>query len=222
MRINLGTALEKGVIARITVVAIAMIAQFAGAVQVACPAASAAALQACINSAHPNDPADLVMDTVVVQLNNGVNYGGAQVRINHRRNLWIIGDTTPTTLETALPRIVFQDKQHTYTDLDTSLRNDTTAAGTYGQNNGAVWVYLSDNIRIQGVLVDGAATYVAAIAGANRIFAYGATLGHIGTPVEIRGNVGINVLDSRNVQIRYTAIRNTWDEPSPSPIPTTL
>jgi hypothetical protein len=211
MRINLGTALEKGVIARITVVAIAMIAQFAGAVQVACPAASAAALQACINSAHPNDPADLVMDTVVVQLNNGVNYGGAQVRINHRRNLWIIGDTTPTTLETALPRIVFQDKQHTYTDLDTSLRNDTTAAGTYGQNNGAVWVYLSDNIRIQGVLVDGAATYVAAIAGANRIFAYGATLGHIGTPVEIRGNVGINVLDSRNVQIRYTAIRNTWD-----------
>ncbi|QQS04654.1 MAG: hypothetical protein IPK50_20600 [Fibrobacterota bacterium] len=169
---------------------------------VPCSANSVATLQACINRA-PSLGA-VSTDTVLVSVAPGL-YSGAQIRINTRKNLWIIGDTTAD--EATQPRILYQDRQHVYTDLDPIKRADTSAAGTYGQNNGTVWIYQSDNIRLMGLVIDGSTTLTATT---GRIFAYGATLGKT-APVEIRGNVGVNILLSRNVQLRYLSVTNTWN-----------
>lgn len=170
-----------------------------------CAATNTASLQTCINTAAT--VGDTVnTDTVLVELAAGT-YQGAQIRINRRQNLWIVGDTTAD--ESTQPRILYQDIQHVYTDLDPVLRNDTTATGTYGQNNGAVWIYQSDNIRLMGLLVDGNSS-TSRTNTAGRIFAYGATLGKT-APVEIRGNVGVNILLSRNVQLRYLSVTNAWN-----------
>ncbi|MEK7393647.1 MAG: hypothetical protein AAB214_13900 [Fibrobacterota bacterium] len=174
------------------------------AVQTACAATSAVTLQGCINTAARLSDATRT-DTVIVKVAAGLYEPKKQIRINNLKNLWIIGDTLAA--ESAQPRIQWQDRTHVYTDLDPVLRADTSAMGTYGQNNGTVWIYQSDNIRLQGLLIDGTANPNTTTAG--RIFAYGATLGKT-APVEIRGNVGVNILMSRNVQLRYLSVTNTW------------
>lgn len=172
-----------------------------------CAATDAASLQTCIN-AGPDYSDTASVDTQVISYTyTGTVPASQQIRINHKRNVWIIGDTSGATAETSLPRIIYQDAVHTYTDLNASKRGDTSAAGTYGQNNGAVWIYLSENIRLEGVLVDGNSAWGAT---ANNIFAYGATLGQAHT-VEIRGNVGVSILMSHNVQLRYVSVRNAWN-----------
>lgn len=192
--------------------AVSMLAFAATPVQakiISCAATNLASLQACINTAAT--AGDTVnKDTVLVKVAPGTYDGNAanqQVRINCRQNLWILGDTAAD--ESAQPRILYQDSKHVYTDLDPVLRNDTTSAGTYGQNNGAVWIHKSDNIRLMGLLVDGNSS-TSRTNTSGRIFAYGATLGKT-APVEIRGNVGVNILLSRNVQLRYLSITNAWN-----------
>lgn len=175
------------------------------AARTVCPATDIASLQTCIQSAAEVSDTTRT-DTVVVTVAPGL-YSGAQVRINRRRDLWIVGDTT--AVESTQPRILYQDTLRTYTGLDPALRADTSAAGTYGQNNGTVWIHESDNIRLMGLLIDGNST-TSRINTASRIFAYGANLGQ-GAPVEIRGNVGVNILLSRNVQLRYLSVTNAWN-----------
>jgi hypothetical protein len=193
----------------LTLALVGLFTATAGAKQVLCPAANAASLQTCINGAHTNNPVglDTSSDTTIVTVAPGLYQLTSQIRINNRKNLWIIGDTTAT--EANQPRILYQDTVHTYTDLDTAKRNDTSTAGTYGQNNGTVWIYMSSNILLEGLLIDGA-KYSNQASVISRIFAYGATLG-LGKTDEVRGNVGVNVLMSHAVQLRYLSVTNTWD-----------
>jgi len=173
-------------------------------------AGSLASLQSCVNTAAQVGDATRT-DTVIVTVPAGTYDGNTpkqQLRINRRKNLWIIGDTTAD--EATQPRILYQDRKHVYTDLDTAIRNDTSSAGTYGQNNGTVWIYESDNIRLLGLLIDGNYSTTSRTNTTARIFSYGATLGK-GATVEIRGNVGVNILLSRNVQLRYLSVTNTWN-----------
>lgn len=173
--------------------------------RIPCAATTTASLQACINTAHA--VGDTSSDTTWVKLAPG-QYAGSQIRINRRKNLWIEGDTTAT--EATQPQIIFQDRQHINTDTVAALRADTSATGTYGQNNGTVWIHESDNICLMGLLIDGNSSLVTRTNTAGRIFAYGANLGK-SAPVEIRGNVGVNILLSRNVKLRYLSVTNTWN-----------
>lgn len=174
--------------------------------RIVCQATTTATLQACIHTAQAVGSSNDT-DTVWVKVAPG-QYAGSQIRINRRKNLVIEGDTTAT--EATQPQIIFQDRQRVNTDTLASLRADTSAAGTYGQNNGTVWIHESDNITLMGLLIDGNSSLVSRTNTAGRIFAYGATLGK-SAPVEIRGNVGVNILLSRNVKLRYLSVTNTWN-----------
>ncbi len=170
-----------------------------------CAAVDFPTLQGCINKAALAKDTGRT-DTVLVNVASGT-YFGAQIRINQRKNLWILGDTLAA--ESAQPRIVYQDQIHVNTDTIQAMREDTSLANVYGQNNGTVWVYHSDNIRLMGLLIDGNnSTATTNVTG--HIFAYGANLGKA-HPVEIRGNVGVNILNSRNVQLRYLSVTNAWN-----------
>lgn len=171
-----------------------------------CAATTTATLQACINTAQAVGTSNDT-DTVWVKVAPG-QYAGSQIRINRRKNLVIEGDTTAT--EATQPQILYQDRQRVDTDTLASLRSDTSATGTYGQNNGTVWIHESDNITLMGLLVDGNSSLTSRTNTTGRIFAYGANLGK-SAPVEIRGNVGVNILLSRNVKLRYLSVTNTWN-----------
>lgn len=167
-------------------------------------------LQNCINTA--DTLGGTREDTVIVDVPAGT-YSGQQIRINRLQNLWITGDTA--AIESAQPRILYQDRQHVYTDRDSATRADTSKNGTYGQNNGTIWIYHSDNIRLTALLVDGdsataAGSSASKINTSGRIFAYPAKLGNQYT-VEIRGNVGVNILESRNVRLRGLSVTNAWN-----------
>jgi len=192
-----------------TLALVGLLSVTVGATRVTCPAVDVASLQACINTAHTNNPVGLdpSTDTTIVTVAAGLYHPTRQIRINNRKNLWIIGDTTAT--EATQPHILYQDTVHTYTDDDTAKRNDTSAAGTYGQNNGTVWIYMSSNIVLEGLLIDGNG-YNSTTNVVGRIYAYGATLG-LGKTDEVRGNIGVNVLMSHAVQLRYLSVTNTWD-----------
>jgi hypothetical protein len=192
-----------------TLALVGLLSATVGAKKIVCPAVDPASLQACIYTAHTNNPVglDTVSDTIVVTVAPGLYHLASQIRINNRKNLWIIGDTTAT--ETNQPRILYQDTVHTYTDLDVAKRTDTSAAGTYGQNNGTVWIYMSSNVVLMGLLIDGNG-FTGTTNAKGRIFAYGATLG-LGKTDEVRGNVGVNVLMSHAVQLRYLSVTNAWD-----------
>jgi hypothetical protein len=175
---------------------------------VPCSAPDVTALNVCIASAPAYGVANA--DTLVVALTKGGSYSGQQIRILAKKNLWIIGDTSSAATDATRPRFKYQDTKHIYSGPSASLRADTTSAGSFFEYNGAFWVNHSDNIRIQGVLVDGGSD--AATAAADRIFAFPVSYkDEVTAPiVTIRGNVGINIRLSRNVQIRYTSVTNTW------------
>lgn len=206
MRIKLSEkAIHRGVRSVLGLVA-ALLALPTQAAIIPCAATDVASLQACINTA----PALVLSagqtastDTVRVDIKAGI-YSGAQIRINNKKNVWLIGNTTGA--ESARPRILYQDTVHKYTDTVASFRKDTSIANIYGQNNGAVWIHNSANVRLEGLIIDGNS---ALNATSNRIYAYPATLGK-GATVEVRGNVGVNIVMSRDVQLRYLSVTNAW------------
>jgi len=173
-----------------------------------CSAPDVASLNVCIASAPVYGTANA--DTVVVQLTKGGSYSGQQISILAKKNLWIIGDTSSAATDATRPRFKYQDRKHVYNGPNASLRADTTATGTFFEFNGTFWINHSDNIRIQGILVDGGSDV--ATTTTDRIFAYPVSYKDEATApiVTIRGNVGINIRLSRNVQVRYTSLTNTW------------
>lgn len=176
-----------------------------------CSAADLASLNACIATAPAYGSA--TTDTVVVKVAAKTNgYAGSQIRILDKKNLWLVGDTSEAATDATRPRFNYQDTKHVYSGQKSDLRNDTSANGTFFEYNGTLWINKSENIRIQGILIDGKDAAATVSGNVNRIFAFPVTYSDdVAAPVNnIRGNVGINIRLSRNVQIRYTSITNSW------------
>lgn len=166
------------------------------------PPATTAALNACI--ATYGTPVDSRLeDTLLVSLTKGTRFTGAQVLIDRKKNVHLVGDTAAIPYLTTLPFIIYQDRAHTISDT-TGMSNKLT----YWEYNGAVLVNESRNIKIQGLGVNGA-NPGDSTGTTNKIFAFCGTYS-TSACVDIKGNMGINIRNSYGVTVRGTTVTNTW------------
>lgn len=162
---------------------------------------TSAALNACITKygTPVNSPLD---DTLVIHLAKGLKFTGAQIVIDAKKNIHLLGDTVDMPNEATLPFIVYQDRTHTNSDTSAiKLKNE------YWEYNGALLVNESRNILVRGVGINGAGDD--STATTNKIFAFCA--GYSTTAcVDIKGNFGVNIRNSYGVIFRGGAVLNTW------------
>jgi hypothetical protein len=140
-------------------------------------------------------------DTLVVQLTKGIKYIGAQVVIDGKKNVFLLGDTVALPAAATLPTINYQDIVHT--------NSDTGRIGQkaiYWEFNGALLVNESRNILIQGVGIDGSSDPALAT---GKIFAFCGTYSTTSC-VDIKGNIGLNIRNSYGVTFRGGSVWNTW------------
>jgi len=161
-----------------------------------------AALNACI-ATYGTAVDSKLEDTLLVSLNKGTKFTGAQVIIDRKKNVHLVGDTASIPYLTTLPFIVYQDRTHIISDT-TGMSNKAT----YWEYNGALLVNESRNIRIQGLGINGS-NPGDSTATTNKIFAFCGTYSTTAC-VDIKGNMGINIRNSYGVTVRGTSITNTW------------